>query len=84
MCCFLFLLSLFEVHHGNMIRFGKTVDRLHIGIADSAECRRGGDRILALPPEKRAYISHGLKLGYVRLEKDAVNGAAAERHVIPE
>ena len=36
-CRLLFLLSLFEVNHRDMIRFGKAADCLHIRIADFAK-----------------------------------------------
>jgi len=82
--CFLFLLSLFEVHNGDMIHFRKAVDGLHICIANFAKRGRRRNRVLPLPPQKRAYIAHSLQSGHVRLEKDAIDGTATERHVIPE
>jgi hypothetical protein len=55
----------------------------HIRI-DGSLLESTGGSILASAEEKRAYVPHGLKLGYVRLEKDAVDGTAPKRHVIPE
>jgi hypothetical protein len=66
---FLFLLSLFEVHHRDLIRFGEVVDCLPIRIADLAKGGRRRNRVFSLPAQKRAYIAHSLKPGHVRLEK---------------
>jgi hypothetical protein len=82
--CFFFLLSLFEVHNGNMLSLGIAIDSLYIRIADFAKRGRRRNWVLPLPPKKRTYIPHGLEFGYVSLEKDAVDGTASERHVVPE
>src|SRR5882724_2258262 len=80
----LFVLTLLEMHDRNAVKFGKLVDRLDVSIADPAERSRGGNGELPLPAQERAYVPHRLKLRYIRLQEDAVERTAAQRHVIPE
>jgi hypothetical protein len=73
-----------EVHPWNRICFGQAVNDLDIPSADFAERGGRGNRGLPLPAKKRTDIAHGLQPGYVHLEKDAINGTAPKRYVIPE
>ena len=81
---FLLVLPLLEVHHGNVVPFSKPVDGLNVGLTDLPKRRRRGNLELPLPAQKDADLSHRLKLGYVRLQKDSVDGTALERYVVSQ
>jgi hypothetical protein len=80
----LFVLPLFEMAHGDVLRFRETVDCLHILIATFSERGRGRNRELPLPVQENAYFSCGLKFGHERLLEDAIYAAAPQVHVMPE
>src|ERR1700682_913119 len=73
-----------EVANGNTVGFGPAVDLGHIGFADLAERRRGGNRKATLPMEKPAHLADGLQLGHVRLQEDAIDLATGQRDVVTQ
>ena len=79
----LLVLSLLELHHGNLVPLGKLVDGLDVGLPDLPKGCRRGNLELPLPAEEDAHLSYRLKLGDVSLQEDSVNGTALERHVVP-
>ena len=36
------------------------------------------------PTQERAHLSYALKLGYIRLQKDSINGATSQRLMITQ
>jgi hypothetical protein len=81
---FLFVLSLPELHAGNLPLCGKAIDGLGILLADLAKGRRGGNPEVSLPTEEAAYQPDGLQVGNVGLQEDAIDGADFECDIVPE
>jgi hypothetical protein len=81
---FLFILALVEVNDRNAVSFGKPMNRLHIFFADLIKRNRRRNRELSLPAQERAHLSYGLKPGYIRLQKDSINRATSQRHMITQ
>ena len=81
---FFFVLALLELKAGNVMFFGKTMDRTDVRFANPAEGGGRRDREISLPAEKTADVAYRLQLGNVAFEQDSIEGANLEGDVITE
>src|SRR5260370_2872947 len=68
----LFVLSLPELHPGNVPLCRKAIDGLRILLADLAQCRRGWNTGVSLSTQDAAYQPDGLQVGDVVLAEDSI------------
>jgi hypothetical protein len=72
------------MHDRNFVFFRVSVNRLHVSVADLAEGSRRRDSVLPPPAQEDAHLPDGLKFRYIRLQEDAVDGAALKGDVVPQ
>jgi hypothetical protein len=60
------------------------MNRLYIFFADLIKRSRRRNRELSLPAQERAHLPYGLKPGYIRLQKDSINRATSQSHMITQ
>src|SRR5262249_11284691 len=66
-----FILSLVELHDGDLMFFGKAVDGFYVLLTNLAKCSRGRNLELLLPAQEFTHIPNRLKFGYVGLQEDS-------------
>jgi len=72
------------VHDRNALALGKFVDSLDVRLTDLAKRNRRRELKLPLPAQEDTHLSDRLKLGYIGLQEDSVDGTALERHVVSQ